>query len=99
MDFLNPSGQSKGVKMKIKKMVAIVLDRGWLHYWYWIFLGPAIDIKITGPSIFLSFTTAAGILILYDWSFIIISALRILKIKFSCFNSAFSPTLIPFEEI
>jgi len=45
-----------------------------------LFLGPAIDIKIKGPSIFLSFTTAAGILILYDWSFIIISALRILKI-------------------
>lgn len=44
-------------------------------------------------------TTAAGILILFNWSFIIISALRILKIKISCINSAFSSTLIPIEEI
>ncbi|KRF51523.1 hypothetical protein ASG97_06395 [Bacillus sp. Soil745] len=48
-------------------MVAIVLDRGWLHYWYWIFIGSAISIKITGPSIVLSIILAAiGTYIVYS---------------------------------
>ena len=53
---------------------------------------------LTG-KIYKYITIAAGILILFNWSFIIISALRILKIKISCFTVLFSSTLIPIEEI
>ncbi|CAH0275528.1 hypothetical protein SRABI96_03820 [Peribacillus sp. Bi96] len=61
MDFFMPSGQSKGSEDENLKWWQLSLIGFGCTIGTGFFLGSAIGIKITGPSIVLSFTIAPGI--------------------------------------